>query len=124
MVIYGIHNRKRYFLLPWISEILIELTGAIVFGSVFCYNFWKFEGMHKLDGLEANCDKIHEKITKNMFLTNAVITAVYAAFLLYLEVVACSFYYHCIQTDKAKRIETERRQHRFEGIRRGTLSQL
>ena len=124
MVLYAIHKGKKQFLFPWISQILIELTGALAFGSLFCYNYWAFESIQKKNGFEVKCEKSNNEITKNTLIANTMTTAAYGVFLIYLEVVACSFYYHCVQKENAERRALHKRAYSLNGVRRGAMFEL
>jgi len=93
MVIYAVYYRKRYFLLPWMLQILIEIGGALAFGSLCCYDYLKCEEPICVENVGCL-----EDVGCFTFLVNAIIAGVYSIYLGYVEIVAFLFFRHCIKT--------------------------
>ena len=89
MVIYAVYYRKRYFLLPWMIQIIIEIGGALAFGTICGYDYLT---------CEEDCCVENLGCLSSSFLINAIIAGVYSVYLVYVEVVACLFYDHCVKT--------------------------
>ena len=89
MVIFAVYYRKRYFLIPWMLQIVLEIAGSIAFGTICALDFFTCEDTCCFD--ELGCLKV-------AFLTNAIVALVYSIYLIYIDVIACMFYRHCIKT--------------------------
>ena len=70
-------------------QILIEIGGALAFGSICCYDYLTCED---------DCCVENLGCLSRDFLINAIIAGVYSVYLVYVEVVACLFYDHCVKT--------------------------
>ena len=70
-------------------QILIEIGGALAFGSICCYDYFTCEDDCCVEDL--GC-------LSSSFMINAIIAVVYSLYLIYVEVVACLYYHHCVRT--------------------------
>ena len=89
MVIFAVYYRKRYFLIPWMLQIVLEISGALAFGSICAYDYITCE--------EPCCVGDLGCLSKT-FLINAIVAAAYAVYLIYADVIACLYYRHCVKT--------------------------
>jgi len=89
MVIFAVYYRKRYFLIPWMLQIVLEIAGSLAFGAICAYDYFTCEQPCCVGDL--GCLSI-------TFLTNAIVALAYAIYLVYIDVIACMYYRHCIKT--------------------------
>ena len=90
MVIFAVYYRKRYFLIPWMLQIVLEIAGSLAFGAICAYDYFTCEQPCCVGDL--GCLSI-------TFLTNAIVALAYAIYLVYIDVIACMYYRHCIKTE-------------------------
>ena len=88
MVIYAVYYRKRYFLVPWMAQVWLEIVGAIAFGSLCGYDYFT---------CAQPCCVEDMGCFSKAFLINACVAGAYSIFLLYVETLACLYYRHCIK---------------------------
>ena len=107
MVIYAVYYRKRYFLLPWMLQILIEIGGALAFGSICAYNYFTCsQPISHPETSDQPCEQPSQEpccfdelgCLSITFLVNTAIALAYSIYLVYIDVIACMFYRHCIKT--------------------------
>ena len=79
----------------------VEITGALVFASIICFNYVKFGWDLKAGrdigvdiGCEGSCKEIMECL-RSTLIRNTIMVIAYVIFLIYLELVAYTFYKHC-----------------------------
>ena len=89
MVIYAVYYRKRYFLLPWMAQLWLEIVGAIAFGSICGYGYFT---------CATPCCVGDMGCFSTAFFINTCVAGSYAIFLFYVEILACLYYQHCIKT--------------------------
>ena len=89
MVIFAVYYRKRYFLIPWMLQIVLEIAGSLAFGTICAYDYFTCEQPCCVGDL--GC-------LSTTFLTNAVVALAYSIYLVYIDVIACMYYRHCIKT--------------------------
>ena len=101
MTIFSIEYRKEYLLIPWVGQMAVEITGTLVFVSIICFNYVKYGWDQKTGrdigvdvGCEGPCKEIMECL-RSTLIRNTVTAIAYVVFLIYVELVAYSFYKHC-----------------------------
>ena len=88
------------------AQMVIEITGALVFASIICLKYMKYGWDLKLGkeigvaiGCEGPCKEIMECLRITL-LRNAIVAIVYVVFIIYVELVAGSFYKYCNERSK------------------------